>query len=64
MMNDLIGERKEVELMQAEFLKMKREKEYLEGLIKEKQQAEKEYDRIIGESERTLMKVICYSMLS
>ena len=46
--------------MQAEMLKMKKEKDYLEGLIKEKTQAEREYDRIIAESERTLMKVLLY----
>jgi hypothetical protein len=36
--------------MQAEMLKMKKEKEYLDGLIKEKTGAEREYDRIIAES--------------
>ena len=34
LMNDLIGERKEAEVMQAEMSKMKKEKTYLEGLIK------------------------------
>jgi hypothetical protein len=33
-MNDLIGERKEVELMQSEMMKMKKEKAYLENLVK------------------------------
>ena len=33
-MSDLIGERKEVELMQSEMMKLKKEKGYLEGLIK------------------------------
>lgn len=56
-MNELIGERREVELMQSELLKMKKEKEYLNGILKEKMTAAKEYDRIIGESERTLTKV-------
>lgn len=50
LMSDLIGERKEVELMQGEMMKMKKEKSYLEGLIKEKSTASKEYDRIIAES--------------
>lgn len=57
LMNDLIGERKETEIMQTEMSKMKKEKSYLEGLIKEKMNASKEYDRIIHESEKTLMKV-------
>jgi hypothetical protein len=57
LMNDLIAERKEVELMQAEMMKMKKEKAYLDNLIKEKSVAAKEYDRIIAESERTLSKV-------
>ena len=34
LMNDLIAQRKEVELMQAEMMKMKKEKAYLDGLIK------------------------------
>jgi len=34
LMNDLIGERKEVELMQSEMMKMKKEKAYLENLVK------------------------------
>ena len=34
LMNDLITQRKEVELMQAEMMKMKKEKAYLDGLIK------------------------------
>lgn len=38
--------------------KMKKEKEYLDVLIKEKSQAQREYDRIISESEKTLMKVL------
>lgn len=46
-MNDLIGERKEVEVMQIEMSKMKKEKAYLEGLLKEKATASREYDRII-----------------
>jgi hypothetical protein len=33
-MSDLIAERKEVELMQGEMLKLKKEKSYLDGLIK------------------------------
>ena len=33
-MNDLISERKETEVMQTEMAKMKKEKNYLEGLIK------------------------------
>lgn len=33
-MSDLIAERKEVELMQSEMLKLKKEKTYLDGLIK------------------------------
>lgn len=33
-MSDLIAERKEVELMQGEMLKLKKEKTYLDGLIK------------------------------
>jgi predicted nuclease with TOPRIM domain len=49
-MNELISERKEVEVMQTEMGKMKKEKSYLEGLIKEKGSAMKEYDRIIHES--------------
>lgn len=36
---------------------MKREKTYLEDLAREKQDAIREYDRIIGESERTLLKL-------
>jgi hypothetical protein len=59
-MTDLIAERKEVELMQSEMLKLKKEKGYLDGLIKEKTTAAKEYDRIILESERTLSKVDVY----
>ena len=47
-MSELIGERKEVELMQAEMLKLKKEKGYLDGLIKDKATGSKEYDRIIG----------------
>ena len=38
-MTELITERKEVELMQAEMLKLKKEKGYLDGLIKEKNTA-------------------------
>lgn len=33
-MNDLIGDRKETEMMQNEMTKMKKEKAYLEGLLK------------------------------
>lgn len=33
-MSDLIADRKEVELMQSEMLKLKKEKTYLDGLIK------------------------------
>ncbi len=33
-MNELITERKEVEAMQGEMMKMKKEKNYLDGLIK------------------------------
>ena len=36
--------------MQSELGKMKKEKTYLEGLIKEKVNASREYDRIIAES--------------
>ena len=36
--------------MQNEMGKMKKEKTYLEGLLKEKMNASKEYDRIIHES--------------
>lgn len=43
--------------MQGEMAKMKKEKSYLEGLMKQKSTASKEYDRIIAESERTLAKV-------
>ena len=57
-MNDLIGERKQVEYMQTEMMKMKKEKAYLDGLIKEKTSADKEYSRIITQSERTLAKVL------
>ena len=58
LMNELIGERKEVEVMQTEMSKMKKEKAYLEGLVKDKLNASKEYDRIIHESEKTLLKVM------
>ena len=34
LMNEVIGERKEVEVMQNEMGKMKKEKSYLEGLLK------------------------------
>jgi predicted RNA-binding protein len=33
-MNDVISERKEIEGMHTEMVKMKKEKTYLEGLIK------------------------------
>jgi hypothetical protein len=33
--------------MQTEMMKMKKEKAYLDGLIKEKTSADKEYSRII-----------------
>ena len=38
-MNDLIGERKQLELMQQEMGKMKKEKNYLDSLIKDKTNA-------------------------
>ena len=50
LLNDLVSERRETELMQSELNKMKKEKSYLEGLIKEKMNASREYDRIIAES--------------
>ena len=50
LLNDLVSERRETELMQNELNKMKKEKSYLEGLIKEKMNASREYDRIIAES--------------
>ena len=50
LLNDLVSERRETELMQSELNKMKKEKTYLEGLIKEKMNASREYDRIIAES--------------
>lgn len=56
-MNDLIAERKETQVMQTEMAKMKKQKNYLEGLLKEKVNASREYDRIIHESEKTLMKL-------
>ena len=37
-------------MMQAEMMKLKKERSYLDGLIKEKGTAAKEYDRIIVES--------------
>lgn len=40
-MNELISERKETELMQSEMLKLKKEKTYLENLLKEKTTASK-----------------------
>ena len=33
-MDSLIGQRKEAEMMQSEILKMKKEKDYLDSLIK------------------------------
>jgi hypothetical protein len=60
-MNVLIGEvledRKDSEAIQLELMKMRKEKEYLEGLIREKTEAIRDYDRIIGESEKTLSKL-------
>jgi rRNA processing protein Krr1/Pno1 len=43
--------------MTTELSKMKKEKSYLDELIREKTEAVREYDRIIGESERTLQKL-------
>lgn len=57
-MRAVMDERNVLSQMELEMMKMKREQEYLAGLVRDKQAALTEYDRMIKESETTLQKVI------
>ena len=48
LMSEMILERKDLEAMQNEMGKMKKEKVYLDGLIRDKNASAREYDRIIN----------------
>ena len=48
--------------MELEMMKKRREQEYLTGLVREKEAALGDYDRMINESEATLYKVNKFSL--